>query len=277
MDANTRTPRSIASLHLRAEGDSLDICTQYLDSKQARLHTAGASNPQWSSSSQKTATTAVPLWAVLPKHRPAEDSINLAYMSFLQEKRYIWQSGSSVQSPFGTYPVIDVLFSERQFAAADDVSKWAGRLASTYFSASFEQIICFWSSWHVMRWMIAPSPETFEAMPEWLRPIPQQLFVPHNISNDFLAWPRLREAIIGREEMQRNSEWLIELGMSLSCNWDRSIEEALYRDGESGVLALNPSAIEHVGNMGHWTVGPKFRAWLPNVDQYVRVKYDADE
>lgn len=172
--------------------------------------------------------------------------------------------------------MIEALFDQAEFNNADELSKWSARIAFTCKPRSMEQVVIFWSGWLLMRWLVMPTAEFYEGVPHWLRPTPRQLVVPHNVSNDFVPWALLRDAICVRPDMQQNLDWLHELNRTMSCNWPGNIDGGLYKDGVSGRLFLNPLAMDHVADMKNWTVGPRFRVHMPNVDAFVAVKYEAE-
>ncbi|EWY79436.1 hypothetical protein FOYG_17416 [Fusarium oxysporum NRRL 32931] len=58
---------------------------------------------------------------------------------------------------------------------------------------------CFASKnvfWYMMRWIINPSPETYAAMPEWVRPTANQSFTHHISMADFVLWPTFRDLVV---------------------------------------------------------------------------------
>lgn len=214
----------------------------------------------------------VPVWSILPLHDSDGSRLNHAYAQFMHDKRSSYKSGIPAEDIVGRYPIFEVLYLEEAYLQADDLSRWAARLAYSHGDPSMEQIITFWAAWHFMRWLIMPSPQTYESVPVWLRPVPNQLFFAHNICNDFIVWPLFREAVVQKVDMQKNSQWVRELSKTTSCNWPHTVQEALTRRRD-GRIELTRKAIEHAAVMDNWTVGPKFRAFMPNVDLFVRVKY----
>jgi len=126
--------------------------------------------------------------------------------------------------------------------------------------------------WYLIRWMISPSEETYKAMPEWLRPTPNQLFMPHINFVDFVAWPAFRELVVQIPTMQERMEWLMDMSQTLHCDWSFPTEEALSRDEETGLLDLCSVAKETMRDLSNWSVAPSFRGYVSNADTYVRIR-----
>jgi hypothetical protein len=126
--------------------------------------------------------------------------------------------------------------------------------------------------WVLMRWMISPSPETYEAMPEWLRPTPNQLLMPHIDIVDFVIWPAFRELAVQIPAMQERMEWLMDMSNNLQCDWWLSPDEALCKHEETGQVDLCPAAKEAVRTLSNWSVRPSFRGYVSNADSYVRIR-----
>lgn len=125
-----------------------------------------------------------------------------------------------------------------------------------------DNFTCFGSMyifWWVMRWMIYPSPETYAAIPEWLRPTyvrrfhtvlipanliprPNQLFMPHINILDFIAWPAFREFAVQIPSMQQRMRWLMDMSLTVRCDWRSNGEEAIIRNRNTGLWDLCPSA-----------------------------------
>jgi hypothetical protein len=71
---------------------------------------------------------------------------------------------------------------------------------------------------------------------------PNQLFMPHISILDFIVWPAFREFAVEIPEMQEQMEWLMDMSITLRCDWSFTTDEALRRDEETGLLDLCDSA-----------------------------------
>jgi hypothetical protein len=51
-----------------------------------------------------------------------------------------------------------------------------------------EQVAVIYIMFLITRWEVEPTKENYERMPEWVRPLPSQLFTPHPCWLDYLPW-----------------------------------------------------------------------------------------
>jgi hypothetical protein len=126
--------------------------------------------------------------------------------------------------------------------------------------------------WYLMRWMIFPSPETYNVIPEWLRPCPNQLFMPHISIVDFVVWPAFRELAVQIPAMQERMEWLMDMSINVKCNWSYTTWEALCQNQKTDQADLCDVAKDVVKDLANWSVGPSFRGYIGNADSYVRIR-----
>lgn len=221
-----------------------------------------------------------PLWAVQSVYDFNENTgMSRAIYGFYEDARRQMDQGTPASAIMGSqaYPRIDILFNKNLFEEADSMSRWAAGIANMIKEEpNMEQVISMWISWLLMRWMLISTPEHYEAIPEWLRPTPRQLFVPHAIFSDFLIWPTFREVLVEQTHMQTDQSWLDEVARTISVNWDKSVREGLTIDESTGQMVLSPGLTRHMGNMHNWTVGSRFRMFMPNADHYLRIKYQPE-
>lgn len=71
--------------------------------------------------------------------------------------------------------------------------------------------------------------------------------MPHINILDFIAWPAFREFAVQIPSMQQRMRWLMDMSLTVRCEWRSSGEEALVGDSETGFWDLCPSAkVRHV-------------------------------
>jgi hypothetical protein len=129
--------------------------------------------------------------------------------------------------------------------------------------------------WSLQRWLICPSSTTYLAIPEWLRPTPNQLLMPHIPLVDFIVWPAFRELVVQIPAMQERMNWLLEMNLHVQCEWGFTAGEALKKDEDTGRVDLTDEAKETVRDLENWSVGPSFRGVVNNADSYVRIRTEA--
>ncbi|RTE82764.1 hypothetical protein BHE90_002673 [Fusarium euwallaceae] len=183
----------------------------------------------------------VPIWAVTTLNTlPDPGGLREAFTSVYNEATRLLQEGASLEKVVGIHPEIAALFDQEEFDKSTILSKWAAQMVHSVKLKGYD-FTCFASVyifWYLMRWMISPSPETYAAMPEWIRPTPNQLFIPHINMVDFAIWPAFRELVVQLPSMQEHMEWLIDLSNSIQCEWPYELDQALYKDETSGSIDL---------------------------------------
>ncbi|CAN9100212.1 unnamed protein product [Alternaria alternata] len=217
----------------------------------------------------------LPTWAMLPINTiPDPGSLKRAVPSILQQATSLISMGVSIEQIIEIHPNIAALWDKEVYNHSGILSKWAvGMTHSVYMKGN--TFSCFGSMylfWCLMRWMISPSPETYNAIPEWFRPTPNQLFMPHINIVDFIVWPAFRELVVQIPAMQERMEWMMDLSLNLHCDWSLAMGEALCTSEETGQVDLCDAARDVARDLGNWSVGPSFRGYVSNADSYVRIR-----
>lgn len=162
-------------------------------------------------------TMHVPTWAMATLNDlSSSDPFELAFMS-LRERI---QRGQDVQDLCGWHPYIDALDSEAAYNRAPPLSQTVACIVESVKLDDPDpatRYAMMWWFWMLLRWMLNPSPDTYEAMAPPLRPKPVQLFQPHLRIVDFVVAPAMRELMC-----QHNSpgyRWLSEACITVRFEW----------------------------------------------------------
>ncbi|KAL6710145.1 hypothetical protein ACN47E_009936 [Coniothyrium glycines] len=222
----------------------------------------------------------LPTWSMMTINtRLDPGSLGQAFSPILQEAAGLIQAGTPIELVIETHPNIAALFDPPEYERSGILSRWAAGMVHGVQRRG-NTFTCFGSMyifWWLMRWMIYPSPKTYAALPEWLRPTPNQLFMPHINILDFIAWPAFRELAVQIPSMQQRMQWLMEMCITVRCDWRSTGEEAVARHPETGLWDLCPSAQQAVRDLSNWSVGPSFRGYVSNADSYVNVRTEYNE
>ncbi|KAF2027123.1 hypothetical protein EK21DRAFT_72682 [Setomelanomma holmii] len=217
----------------------------------------------------------LPTWAMMTINtRPDPGGLRNAFWNVVQDATALLRNGASVDLIIERHPNIAALFDEDEFARSGMLSRWAASMVHSIRlkGDDFTAFASMYHFWYLMRWMISPSPETYEAIPEWLRPTPNQLFMPHINMLDFIAWPAFREFAVQVPRMQERMDWMMDMSLTINCDWSFRNDEAFRRDEETGLLDLCLVAKTAMRDLSSWSVGPTFRAHVSNADSYVRIR-----
>ncbi|KAG8672979.1 hypothetical protein FPOAC2_06401 [Fusarium poae] len=217
----------------------------------------------------------VPDWAATSLNTiPDPGHLDDAFGDIYKRGTSLLQSGEPVHRIAGHHPNVAALYDQQEFDRSCLLSQWAARMVHSVKHQGYD-FTCFASMnvfWYMMRWMIDPTPESYAAMPEWIRPTSHQLFTPHISMADFVLWPGFRDLVVQLPQLQQRMEWLADMSLFIKCDWPYTLEQALYRNPVSERVDLTDLAKQHVWTLGCWSVGPSFRRFLPNADSYLLVR-----
>ncbi|EXK82008.1 hypothetical protein FOQG_13651 [Fusarium oxysporum f. sp. raphani 54005] len=217
----------------------------------------------------------VPSWAATTLNTELDPGdMSNAFSDIYQKATSLLEKGEPVNRVVGDHPNIAALYDQDQFDRSCLLSQWAARMVHSVKCQGYD-FTCFASMnvfWYMMRWMINPSPETYAAMPEWIRPTANQLFTPHISMADFVLWPAFRDLVVQFPQLQERMAWLADMSMYIRCEWPYALEDALKPDPVSGTVDLVDLAKEHIWNLGYWSVGPSFRKFVMNADAYLQIR-----
>ncbi|KAJ4127760.1 hypothetical protein NW768_008032 [Fusarium equiseti] len=183
----------------------------------------------------------VPNWAATSLNTvPDPGGLDDAFGDIYQRATGLLNDGAPLTKIFGHHPNIAALYDQQEFDRSCLLSQWAARMVHSVKRKGYD-FTCFGSMsvfWYVMRWMVQPSPETYAAMPEWIRPTSNQLFTPHISMADFVLWPGFRELVVQLPQLQERMAWLADMSMYIKCEWPYPLEQALHRNPVSGDVDL---------------------------------------
>ncbi|RBR13527.1 uncharacterized protein FIESC28_08155 [Fusarium coffeatum] len=183
----------------------------------------------------------VPNWAATSLNTvPDPGGLDDAFADIYQQATNLLKDGEPLSKIFGHHPNVAALYDQQEFDRSCLLSQWAARMVHSVKRQGYD-FTCFASMnvfWYVMRWTIQPSPETYAAMPEWIRPTSNQLFTPHISMADFVLWPGFRELVVQLPQLQERMAWLADMSMFINCEWPYPLEQALHRNPVSGDVDL---------------------------------------
>jgi len=166
--------------------------------------------------------------------------------SIREESQEALMNGAVLDDICGQHPYMKALLDNNSFMSSPKLSQWAAQSVYSIKRSSqpgMTEFVSMYTFWLVMRWMIQPSPQTFKAIPTWLRPTPTQLFTPHSLAWDFLVWPAFRSLLSERPDLGFvNLSWALEMSLTIAFNWPGTVEEGLCRNPLTGELDLSPDA-----------------------------------
>lgn len=202
------------------------------------------------------------------------DMMSTVYVDFINEAKRHISSGVAPERLFGLLPDVEALVNEAAYQRSSFLSQWTARLANSFGMPALScRMAIMWLHWLLMRWMIHPTPATYLAIPDWYRPTPYQMFIPHPVYIDFQLWPRLRGAVIQRVDLQLHPlYWYSEAATTIDCNWPGSDQDAVSYDANAR-MTLSTPFVQHLVDLSNWTVGPVIRKHIPDACTVLQIKY----
>ncbi|KAI1858341.1 uncharacterized protein JN550_012791 [Neoarthrinium moseri] len=208
-----------------------------------------------------------PLWNILPiTTLGGIASVKESVAATVRHARLLIQSGHEVEHIVGKKCNIAAILDRGQYKRSTLLSQWAAGLTYS-FQRKTRDFVTFASMhliWTLARWMIVPRPDTYEAIPAWLRPTMDQLFVPHVEIVDLVLWPAPRDLVVNNAAtLQSDWRWLHDMGVTIDCDWFVDLELALEMDPVTGEMYLSEAAKATAEQLENWSLGPTIQQYLP--------------
>ena len=196
-------------------------------------------------------TAAIPDWQALPLHLPVTTVLDDVVLKTTESgrqrcRRHAEQQHSELSQQ--SFPSISSLLNphsdddvERPIATAisaqvrrTTVTSFTGRVALHYYISI------------MLRWYVAPSEETYQQLPEYMRPTHLQRTVAHAPWIDLFCWPEGRDAIIKYMDQSRFDEFRLLTSSTLSVHWPYSDADVFLSSMDGKQVILNPVFVSHI-------------------------------
>ncbi|KAF4466727.1 BZIP transcription factor [Fusarium albosuccineum] len=124
----------------------------------------------------------------------------------------------------------------------------------------------------LLKWMVLLDKQSWDLMPEWLRPVPSQLTTPHSAWIDRIPWPRARDYLIVHPEITLD-DFAATYSSGFELNWPYEPSSVLLASSVNGngtaESVTNPVYEEHMRQIRNWTVGEAFRHKFPELARLI--------
>jgi len=132
-----------------------------------------------------------PAYALQPLNEAEDSSFSKSWSGFCRRQQHLLSLGWPSDMVLGPYEVeLDAVFSERgSSTAATTVSQWVASTILPFEDLGVpEKLGLMLLFGRFTRWRILQSLETYDAMPECMKPTVLQLTSPHPVWIDFIPW-----------------------------------------------------------------------------------------
>ncbi|KAL1305430.1 hypothetical protein AAFC00_002314 [Neodothiora populina] len=128
-----------------------------------------------------------------------------------------------------------------------------------------EQVAFVWFTHLTLRFVIFPSRENYEALPDWARPTNLQMVTAHPPWIDHIPWPQVRNFLIGHSTRFLQEEFSMPYFAGLSVNWPHDLDHATTTDPVSGEVVISSAFEHHLRNLDNWSLGTVFSQTYPEL------------
>ncbi|KAJ5383200.1 Protein of unknown function DUF3425 [Penicillium concentricum] len=196
-----------------------------------------------------------PLWKQIPPHTDDFNTRTMISCPWLVYPELILPCPDTPNSP------LDLLYGTKTNALADMIHTALQRRPVR----DPERLGTGWLTYHFSRWVIAPSPENYERLPVFLRPVQGQMTIPHPLVLDFMPWPRMRLNLIRRWHVYaKDRDYLFGLlACCVKLRWPWN-EKVLERD-ERNELCIKKAFYDLFMSESGWGLTPDFIRRYPDL------------
>ncbi|KFY74655.1 hypothetical protein V499_05318 [Pseudogymnoascus sp. VKM F-103] len=278
--SNTSLVHALSPQHSISPGyrDAESVADDYLDGVMTNISSsknhAAPQGPTVSSNSTIPPFTwahpepnkNITMSTILPKHMEATCPLDQILLDFLTSRRLLAAQGTPASVLVGPLnPSITGLVNPSFKGSAHAAIRVMADVVSTFKDTKLqEQLGFFYIMYSTMRWQIAPTDETFESLPLWLRPTIFQVIVPHAAWIDNIPWPRIRDLLIQNPTKYTFRDFSELYASNVNLNWPFDAADAVMpKTDSSGELMMNPLFEKHIRKLECWSVSEPFKERFP--------------
>ncbi|KAL4876846.1 hypothetical protein BJY04DRAFT_222694 [Aspergillus karnatakaensis] len=202
--------------------------------------------------------------SVLPKHTAGTCPLDQILLDFISSRRAIVAKGGDADTILGSpQPSLQAILHPGSTIPGDHAtSRVLTEILSTFPHVAIPERLGFmFIMYRTMRWLISPSPASYEEMPRWLRPTATQITVPHPAWIDNIPWPRVRDLLIESPEKYPFPVFSELYSQNVTVNWPYGEPDCITTHMDR--MEFNPIFEKHVRKLDNWTVRSAFKDYLP--------------
>ncbi|KAK7187679.1 BZIP transcription factor [Paraphaeosphaeria sporulosa] len=197
------------------------------------------------------------VWTALPRHVPSTCALDSAILNLINIRRSHEATGGNIQEfQKAIFPSVQSLLNPPGDAVKAPLANSIVRdiVSALAVRTIPEQVAILYIMGVSIRWQISPTQYNYDAMPEWLRPTPSQIFNRHAAWLDTLAWPSARERLCRADKWEGKDVLVRRIcEKTFSVNWPYEAADIFLHDKTEP--SLNPVFEQHIRNGKNWTLG----------------------
>ncbi|EPS42175.1 hypothetical protein H072_3828 [Dactylellina haptotyla CBS 200.50] len=207
-------------------------------------------------------------WEVMPRHLPPTCILDRVYLEFLEEQARLHRVNGTPLSVLAGPPQPDVTFivNPSSRPSRNGLTQVMAAIVDTFGDLVLlpERVAIVYVLYAWMRWAINPTQESYDHMPEYIKPRPSQLFTARPI------WPMTRDVMAKHPQKYPNNEFSIPYTGTLSVNWPYDPLDCVMEQ-PSGEYVINPLFEQHLRKIENWSVGSRFVELYPDLAPHVTI------
>lgn len=128
-----------------------------------------------------------------------------------------------------------------------------------------ERLAAGWIMYHFSKWIIEPSPKTYEKLPSFIRPVQEQFQFEHPIAISGIPFPKLRSNLVPQWSLYENNrdDFFGLFACCIKIRWPWGVK-ILDRD-EDNELRIKPSFYDTFMKEDGWGITQEFISKHPNL------------
>lgn len=208
---------------------------------------------------------------LLLEEENGRDSLSMAAFQFRDQARSMIARGMPSDKVLSLEGLnTELMFRDRQPDELQTVSTWAceftklwkGLISNVCLYASVEFVSSF------MRWFILPCRETWLAMPEFARPVVDQLIMPHHtLFVDLCHLPQLRSSLLNyKRDFVKVMRY-----KTFDCHWPHGDDACLEAVEGTIPSRLSSSFLTHINDMRNWSLHKDVLIEFPELHDQIRL------
>ncbi|KIW00573.1 uncharacterized protein PV09_07927 [Verruconis gallopava] len=216
-------------------------------------------------------TQSLPTWRRLPIHTPPDSKIEAVMLGLTKSCGQHVQNSSHIEElSEPTFPSVASLLNPETKNAKKPVSSAIGNHGKMTMKCPrlAERVALMYLMCNYVRWLVLPSKQTYESMPQFLRPTEAQLSIPHPIWIDLVPWPGARDVLINEMDWSQFELFRSVTGATHSVNWWYR-EEDIFLSVAGNELRLSPLFEKHIRDIKNYSWSSNVTEVFPFLEPFV--------
>ena len=215
-------------------------------------------------------------WTVMPKNCGPTCPLDSIILDFIASQRRELADGNT-SAAFLTapaYPSVASLLNPTGGHRVDRLSQLVTDVIDKFPNIANlpERVATLFFLFSFTRWMISPTQENYERIPEFFTPRASQILGQHPIWVDLIPFPRMRDKLVQTYQEHPFDLFFMPFTLGMSVNWAYDPTDCLISTSEKEDPIINPVFERHIRRLENWSISPVLLEAFPDLTDTARVK-----